>query len=446
MPTNGISWPNISLDQSGIVSSTLNFLKRGKDETFECLIFNVVGVLPSERLKSPSLWIKVLSKAAELEPGCRLHIAKYIGPLVGCMCNDIERLFFKSGEHWRESIIPFIQLISDMIISSTDWKVENTLFKHERLLASIVQWSFWAEEHRPDIVEVLGVEKCAEIVTLWREIVGKLVKIAADNPSAQNGQLLSRIGCIPVISKDYDPNCMISYTSELILIRCMKKKSKRSEEELIWVNQRYNPLNTLQSLMEAGDCVDKDVITGIIRLGINHIQDYDSAVVVVRLSAGMLRKGTDNKLCDARIAAAVRTGLLEMCLNLVDHFGGHESFCDEDKSLYNHIESIFYIINDISLHQKTAKAIRSKKIVTEDKLVRLADTITENDIAANDMSTAIIYNDKCKDLLDMVRSILNLSGSYCCRCNKSLSKQRPSYAMVVAVRCIAQELVRGKIG
>jgi len=94
VPTQGISWPNISLDQSGILSSTLNFLKRCEDETFEVLILNVVRVFPSKRLKSPSLWIKVLSKAVELE---RLQIAKHIGPLVKVksMCDDTNRLFFK---------------------------------------------------------------------------------------------------------------------------------------------------------------------------------------------------------------------------------------------------------------------------------------------------------------------------------------------------------------
>jgi len=257
-----------------------------------------------------------------------------------------------------------------------------------------------------------------KIVALARAIVGKLVKIAADNPSAEDIQLLGSIGSMPIVSKDYDPNCMISYTAGLIC--CMKKEEP--EELINWVYQRYNPLNTLQSLIYTGDCIDKDVIMGIIDLGTNHVHGYGSAVAVAGLSSGMLLKGSNAQSSDTRIALAIRAGLIEMCLNFVDRFGGHESFCDEDKSLYNRIESIFYIINDISLHQKTAKAIRSKKIVTEDKLVRLADTITTNDTTANDMSTSIIYNDKCKDLLDIARCILDINGSYCCRCIKQLSK------------------------
>ena len=37
-------------------------------------------------------------------------------------------------------------------------------------------------------------------------------------------------------------------------------------------------------------------------------------------------------------------------------------------------------------------------------------------------SRYITRNKKCKELLDMVRSILSLNGSYCCRCNKSMNR------------------------
>ena len=407
VPTQGISWPNISLDQSGILSSTLHgFLKKCEDETFEALISNVGG-----DLKSPSLWIKVLLKAVELEPSCMGEIVKNIGPLIRCMCNDTKRLFFKSNKHWQEGILPFVQLVSDMVCNSTDWEVVKTLLKNEGLLASIIQWIFW-DEHRPDLVDELSMEKCTGIADLGTAITVELLANAAYNPSAEDGQLLGRIGCVPIVSKDYNPHCRLSYMVELINFIKGNEMKEREREHL----------KILQSLLYTGDCIDKDVIMGVIDLGTNHAHDYDSAVAVAGLSAGILRKGSKDTPSDTRVAFAIRTGLLEMCLNLVDCFGGHGSFCDEDKLLYNHIESIFYIINDISLHQKTAKAIRSKRIVTEDKLVRLTDTITENDIATNDMSTAIIYNDKCKDLLDMARSILNLNGLYCCRCNKSLRK------------------------
>ena len=35
----------------------------------------------------------------------------------------------------------------------------------------------------------------------------------------------------------------------------------------------------------------------------------------------------------------------------------------------------------------------------------------------------IASSDKCKELLDMIRSVLDLNGAYCCRCNKSLGRK-----------------------
>ena len=76
----------------------------------------------------------------------------------------------------------------------------------------------------------------------------------------------------------------------------------------------------LQLLIETGDCIDKDVIMGMIDLGVNHVQDYDGAVVVARLSAIMLLKRPSNKPSDIRTAFAIRFGLVEMCLNLIEQF------------------------------------------------------------------------------------------------------------------------------
>jgi len=428
VPTNGICWPNISLDQSGIVSSTLNFLKRCEEDTFDKVLVDARDSISAPRprgghisyvggdLKSPVLWIKVLSKAVELEPICKVKIARSIGPLVSCMCNDMTRLFFQSNKHWEEGILPFVELVSNMISNSkdsTNKKVVNSLLKYEGLLESVIEWNFW-DKHRPDLVIM---ENCTEIAALGRAIVRKLVINAGDNPSAEDRQLLGSIGSMPIVSKDYEPNCMISYTAGLI---CYYKKRKGSKEGFK-LDLIGDILNILQPLIEIGDCIDKGVIMGMIDLGINYVNDYDRAVFVARLSAGMLRKGTDNKSCDTRIAFAIRCGLIDMCLNFIESFGtnmscegGSDSQCRCRKclesSLYNHITSMFKKIYDLVLHQKTAKAIRSKRDSIEFEL----DSLEEDE--------RITSNPKCKKLLDMVRSIMSLSGSFCCRCNKSLSK------------------------
>jgi len=370
-----------------------------------------------------------------------------------------------------------------MIISSTKKKTVGTLLKYEGLLASIIQCGFWGE-YRPDIVKELGADVCAYVVSIGKGAIRTLVTDAASSNSAKDKNLLDIIGTTPIVSKDYDPNCMISFVVGLI----------RDQKNRITLDS--NVISVLQPLMEEVDGIDKDVIMEMIDLGMNHVHDYDSAMVVARLSGFMLWKETDNKSCDTRTAFATFCGLIDMCLNFIDSFGAHMS-CEEGSdsrcqctkclksSLYNHIASMFKNIYDVVLHQKTAKAIRSKRGSIEEKLVsleaatedgassfesaareRLAteaaketylkkkrldliegvkvneEGFTVNFIEAlNDEDLISLFNDeekagyealstperisnnpKCKELLDMVRSILNLNGSFCCRCNKQLSR------------------------
>ena len=115
--------------------------------------------------------------------------------------------------------------------------------------------------------------------------------------------------------------------------------------------------------------------------------------------------------CDTRTAFAIRAGLVEMCLDFA---------CfrlDESAALLDEIEHLLKVVHAISFHKKTCKAIRHKKGDIEKKLIRLEDY---TDISNNPIS--ITNNPKCKRILDMVRYIIDMNGSYCCRCNKSLRK------------------------
>ena len=289
----------------------LNFLKRCQDKSFHQVMASVGG-----DLVTPSRWIKVLVfYVKSLDDQSRwLQIAKNIGPLVNCMCKDTERLFFKSNKHWLDGINVFAQLILHLIAKKGNKLISEAILQHDGLLESIIQWGFW-DSGRPDIVEVLGSPICGTIVDMGMSIVGILVDDAAsDNVSAKDIDLLKSIGTTLTISKDYDPNCMISFV--VGLIRDVKKEGILSSGGCI--------TSVLRPLMEEADCIDKDVIMEMIGLGMNYVHDYESAVVVARLSGFMLCQELNAKEgieSDTRIAFAIRTGLVEMCLNFVDRFG-----------------------------------------------------------------------------------------------------------------------------
>ena len=411
--TRGIS--GLSFDGSGILSIVLDFLKRCENDTFDKVMAEVGGNLPC-----PSSWIGIIRKAEELEPSCRMQIAQNIGPLVRCMCNDTKRVFFNNKKHWRESIVHFVDLITQMIDRFNDEPddenkmIVDTLLLHDGLLRSIVQWGFWGEEHRPDITKELKIDDSAMIVEWGRKAIEQLVtlvrgKIYMDGDGSavltdEAKKLLDTIGTTPIMSKEYDPNCMVSYTAGLI--RIMKNNGGT-----------VNDVKSVQRLITWADCVDKRVIAEVIDFGFNYTANYETAVSITSISSDVIMKKSNVKdwfvRSDTRVACAIRFGLIEMCLSFIERFGTHESFGNDDEqdtSLYRNIGTIFTYVHSASLHKKSAKAIGSKKNCIDDKLIQLRK------------NKEVSSNDECKELLNRVRSVLDLNGAYCCRCNKSLGK------------------------
>ena len=396
---------NFSLVDSGVLLVVLDFLKRCEDETFHQVMSSVGG-----DLNSPIAWIDLLMIKASSEQDCRLQIAENIGPLVKCMCNDTARLFFKSNKHWKEGIGSFVGLIHNMIhncwIDQADKKIVYALLQNEGLLRSIIQWQYWGE-HRSDILKELAHDDCKNIARMARDAITTLITdpgnfLRDDDNDTEWTEIgkewLLMCGTTPIVSKDYDPSCMVSYAAELI----RQIKTEGWNEDVI---------DSLDYLVGQGDCVDKDVINGIIDLGLNYSADeFEYAAAVIKSSYDMINIWMANgksEANDTRVAFAIRAGLIDMCLNFIGQYGRHiqvedDSFC--------YIQFIFYKIHDISLHEKSAKAIRSRRCGIEEKIHHL------------DENTDITNKSKCKKLLDMVKSILDINGSYCCRCNKSLTK------------------------
>lgn len=405
-----------------VMPYVLNFLKRSEDETFTRVLSRAGGDM-GKKLKTPSTWIMALESFVKTfddnDKSILLQIAESIGPLIRCMCNDTERVFFKSNKHWREGILPFALLISRMVNTSTigstdekstDNKLVDTLLSYDGLLSSIIQWGFWGEDHRPDITNELGnvicgtiSDVCAHVVSIGRDTIRMLVTNAASNSvSAKDKNLLDTIGTIPIVSTEYDSNCMVSFV--VGLIREVKKEGIPPLEPYI--------TSVLQPLMEEADGIDKDVIREMIDLGMNHVHDYASAVVVARLSGFMLSqefKADEGIESDTRIAFAIRQGLIEMCLNLVNRFGGHETENGKN-SLFDRIHYIFDVVHGASLHNKTWKAISHKMVDIRSKHLH------SKEIADN------VFSVEYEELLRMIVSTLDMNGSYCCRCNKSLSR------------------------
>ena len=77
-------------------------------------------------------------------------------------------------------------------------------------------------------------------------------------------------------------------------------------------------------------------------------------------------------------------------------------------TVFSHVEAIFKSMYFVALHKKTWKAIRHVRQDIEEQLEDL---------------DAIITDDSGKKLVLMVKSILDITGAYCCHCNKSIGRK-----------------------
>ena len=392
-----------SFVESGIVSTALEFLNRCEDQTFDQVLRSVGG-----DLKSPSLWIHILSRGSYVEPSSKLQIVENIGPLVRCMVNDTERTFFKSNKHWRDGIAVFVYLLSNVTqrqdpslgkeIQIENMNIVEALLKYDGLLRFIIQMGFW-RDYRPDIVKELKSGGFVDgIVRTSGEII-QLLMFSGKAEEESRIRILEIIGSTSIVNKEYDPNCT-SYTAALICL-AKRKKDQRSSSRVF---------HMLQRLVRDADRVDKGVIKQVIDLGSNHVVNYDDALRVGTLALEMIHQGAviDNCTSDVRTAFAIRTGLIEMCSdNFINGFKGFQSFEVGVASMYGIIECIFQSISNVKLHKKTAKAIRFKRQNIEAILLNLEHATNSTEVEM---------------LFVMVESILDNTGSYCCQCNKSLSR------------------------
>ena len=411
----------------GTLPAVISLLDQCEHDSFEAVLaeLSVENASPEHKafsdygfrrdLETPVEWIHFLTSfASSPDPNFQLHIAEKIGPLVRCMCNDTARQFYKSSEYWWGSMFSFAHLIKQVLTNSgggSKNKIIDTLLKHDAgLLRTIVQWGFYYEEYRPDVTKEIHNGDCGNIVHIGRELVIFIFTHTSEYLVGGDMSILESIGTAPIVPKHIDPACMISFTEGLICR--MKAEGGRGE----FVQQEFKILN---HLIEA-NCVDTGIISEMISFGLCNMIDYDIAKVVAWLSAAMIVDevcDNMNQPSDTRVAFAIRAGLIEMCLSIIERFGGRGlgSFGRDGKqSFFQEIQQIFHTIHLVSLHQKSWKAIRHRNDMIKEELLRLEG------------NTNISNNVQCKQLLGMLRSTLNMNGTYCRRCNKSLSRKEIS--------------------
>ena len=116
---------------------------------------------------------------------------------------------------------------------------------------------------------------------------------------------------------------------------------------------------------------------------------------------------------DRRFAVAIDNGLLELCLTLIVRFGGADQ---SEVNVGKRVEVLLYAASQISLNDKCAKAIASRR-----------DTVIKS-VQTNE--SKVPKTEECQQSLLLLKSILNMSATRtgnadatCMNCAKHLQKE-----------------------
>ena len=407
--------------RAGLLDVTLGYLGRC-NEHFGSIMSDIGG-----DLVSPNKWLELLVTIAN-NSDHHSQIIDNIGPLVSCMCDDVERKLFGSKRYWHEAVLPFIAIIYNMLEFECNF---IQLSQYKGLFEMIIQSWFW-ESNRPDIVNEFntfistsdfkvsikteGLENkdpSTTMTILGGLAIFHLIQWARQSDDAK--KMLGDIGSVPIVSRAYDPYCKVSLVGGII--RRMKKSG---------VLRKY--FQSLSSLIKYADCVDKDVITEMIDYGYNFTSQYEDADAITHLICSMITKKMEDgsqQPNDSRTAFAIRAGLLEYCTSMIARFGGDKNARD----IMGNVSSILQIVYFLSFHKKTSKAIGAKRR----HLISERERLKENQQVANERSN------ECNLALSIIQSIIAITSTNCFVCNKETERKDMKTCVACKSVCYCSE-------
>ena len=166
------------------------------------------------------------------------------------------------------------------------------------------------------------------------------------------------------------------------------------------------------ALIMLTDCFDNDAIEEVIELGRKFATNIVDAMRISKISFCMLVRKVQGNVhpIDKRIAFAIKSGLFEMCFELLARFECDPSVrliaCDAKRDeLIKCLVEIADVIKAVALHQNTSKAIRDRRCHIVEALKQLCIQVKSK---------------QSSEFVDIVSSIMELNEGSCSRCNKPI--------------------------
>jgi hypothetical protein len=327
----------------------------------------------------------------------------------------------------------FLRLVSILVSYLNDEDespatISNILLQNEGFLESLVQKALWTS-YRPDLVKeyeshsLLRIQigetnahmAISELIRIGNEEYGQEYLNDSEEEEnlftvvesiSQDGlNLLKTLAKIPVVSRSYEPECNVNYV--VGLIRLLKNVKSN-------VGDRWIHYNILLLFTNNAHHVDNGIIAEVIDLGRKFIatideaseNDIEEASDILRIVYSMMMRRADEKVfpIDKRIAVAIKSGLLEMCIGFITRFECAHGVYGRDE-LMDGLVCIAEVIQQVALHQNTSKAIRDRRCQTVDAL--------------NSLLTKV-QSKQSTQFVDILSSVLELNEGSCSHCNKPI--------------------------
>ena len=396
---------------AGLVATVFQLLDRCEEEKFA----DVLG--RDGDLPSPEFWLMMLVNTVfpdnvtckDLVLNTRMEIARGIGPLVRCLTDDSKRMFFGENRFWCPCIGYFVGLVEALVLSPETVPI---LIQYQGLTEFLIECMFW-NNHRPDIV-VESRTYVAERLPNPLEIVVKCASrtlrefARVDKVTIKGGvrfpdegtKRLELIASTKIVSEKYNPDCKVNFAAGLFDL------IKADPSEYVLLNLWF----IVRHLVWAQLCIDRATIVRIVKHGLTNVKfSIDAYGLVDVLHLALVPRpetaGRGRNLDDDLFAAAIKAGLIEMCLHLILRFGANS---ENEPPHDGWLDTLGYLLDGasaVSLFKKSAKAVTEHRSEIQEVL-RSAVGKTEG---------------KSSKLVEKVRSIVSINMETGKKTEKTLS-------------------------
>jgi hypothetical protein len=392
---------------------------------------SVLGGVEEGYLDDPVPWFDILSLVlvrAEMRGVgkkkifyIKRKIARGIGPAVKCLHDDMYREFFQENELWHSVYLPFTRLLFHVVEDEIDQRrlgrtpeLISALIEHEGLLEMLIRPIFWAEQ-RPDIMEeatlagsdTFSWARPAKLADYSGAVIEQIVLSSLKDDEGRafyegaGKECNMNICGTMIVNEAYDSSAKVFFGTGVVNL-LLKSNIENDVRDATQLFERNTSLWRVMRALAITGCVEADesLFQALVDSAGQDTISYDYATKVVEVIFLMTQLFVREKRStpdDRRVAMVVKTGYLELVLELLVRFKHQANI-----TFVSWIGMTVQNIQSFSYEKRTAAAaITSRREI-------IAAALNEYEEKEPRLSN-IKLQSKYDDISSMIRSIVYYS-------------------------------------